>query len=54
MAEIIAEDNRILKDPAPTIKVVELAHDEFDRVPRVLDEFAEELDEMGPNPLKGF
>ena len=36
------------------IKVVELSHDEFDRVPKVLDEFAEELDEMGPNPLKGF
>jgi quinone-modifying oxidoreductase subunit QmoB len=36
------------------IKVVELAHDEFDRVPKVLDEFSAELDEMGPNPLKGF
>jgi len=36
------------------IKVVELSHDEFDRVPKVLDEFAAELDEMGPNPLKGF
>ena len=36
------------------IKVVELSHDEFDRVPTVLDEFAAELDEMGPNPLKGF
>jgi quinone-modifying oxidoreductase subunit QmoB len=36
------------------IKVVELAHNEFDRVPLVLDEFAEELDELGPNPLKGF
>jgi quinone-modifying oxidoreductase subunit QmoB len=36
------------------IKVVELAHSEFDRVPQILDEFAEELDELGPNPLKGF
>ena len=36
------------------IKVVELSHDEFDRVPKVLDEFAEELDALGPNPLKGF
>jgi quinone-modifying oxidoreductase subunit QmoB len=36
------------------IKVVELAHNEFERVPEVLDEFAEELDDMGPNPLKGF
>jgi len=36
------------------VKLVELSHDEFDRVPKILDEFAEELDEMGPNPLKGF
>jgi quinone-modifying oxidoreductase subunit QmoB len=36
------------------IKVVELAHNEFDRINEVLDEFAEELDDMGPNPLKGF
>ena len=36
------------------IKVVELSHDEFNRIPTILDEFAEELDEMGPNPLKGF
>ena len=36
------------------IKVVELAHNEFDRVPKVLDEFADELEDLGPNPLKGF
>jgi quinone-modifying oxidoreductase subunit QmoB len=36
------------------IKVVELSHDEFDRVPAVLDEFSEMLDDLGPNPLKGF
>jgi len=36
------------------IKVVELSHEEFHRIPQVFDDFAEELDEMGPNPLKGF
>ncbi len=36
------------------VKLVELAHDEFGRIPQILDDFAEELDEMGPNPLKGF
>jgi quinone-modifying oxidoreductase subunit QmoB len=36
------------------VKLVELSHDEFNRIPTILDEFAEELDEMGPNPLKGF
>jgi len=36
------------------VKVVELGHDEFDRVPKELDEFAETLEELGPNPMKGF
>jgi quinone-modifying oxidoreductase subunit QmoB len=36
------------------IKVVELSHDEFDRIPTILDEFSDELEEMGPNPMKGF
>ncbi len=36
------------------IKFVELSHDEFGRVPQILDDFAAELEEMGPNPLKGF
>jgi quinone-modifying oxidoreductase subunit QmoB len=36
------------------VKVVELGHDESDRVVDVLDEFASTLEELGPNPLKGF
>ena len=36
------------------IKTVELSHDEFDRITQVLDEFADELEQLGPNPLKGF
>jgi len=36
------------------IQVVELSHDEFERIPKILDEFAETLEEMGPNPMKGF
>ncbi len=36
------------------IRVVELAHNEFHRVPAILDEFAEEIGEMDPNPYKGF
>jgi quinone-modifying oxidoreductase subunit QmoB len=36
------------------IRVVELSHDEFDRIPTVLDEFAEVIEEIGPNPYKGF
>ena len=36
------------------VKVCELARDEFSRVPALLDEFAEKIDEVGPNPYKGF
>jgi quinone-modifying oxidoreductase subunit QmoB len=36
------------------VKVVELAHDESDRIPRILNEFADELEELGASPLKGF
>jgi quinone-modifying oxidoreductase subunit QmoB len=36
------------------IKVVQLSHEEFDRIPAIFEEFSEELEEMGPNPLKGF
>jgi quinone-modifying oxidoreductase subunit QmoB len=45
--------NRLALEPE-RIRVVELSHDEFDRVPEVLDEFAETIDGLGPNPMKGF
>ncbi len=36
------------------IRLVELAHNEFHRIPELLDEFAGEIEEMDPNPYKGF
>lgn len=36
------------------IRLVELAHDEFERIPQILDEFAEAIGELEPNPYKGF
>jgi quinone-modifying oxidoreductase subunit QmoB len=36
------------------VKIVELARDEFERIPEILDEFAETIDDVGPNPYKGF
>ena len=39
---------------ADRIRVVELARSEMGRIPALLDEFAARLEEMGPNPLKGF
>ena len=36
------------------VRIEELAIDEFDRLPDILNEFAEEIEEIGMNPFKGF
>ena len=36
------------------LRVVELAHDEFHRIPEIFEEFATVIEEVGPNPYKGF
>jgi quinone-modifying oxidoreductase, subunit QmoB len=32
----------------------EVAIDEYDKIPRIIDDFAAAVEEMGPNPFKGF
>ena len=36
------------------VRVLELGRHECARIPALFDEFAEKLEELGPNPLKGF
>jgi quinone-modifying oxidoreductase subunit QmoB len=36
------------------IELVQLAIDEYDRVPKVIDDFVARVRELGPNPYKGF
>ncbi len=36
------------------VKVLELARNEFHRIPEIFEEFAETIEEVGPNPYKGF
>ncbi len=36
------------------VKLVQVAIDEYDKLPQILNDFAEELRAMGPNPYKGF
>jgi quinone-modifying oxidoreductase, subunit QmoB len=36
------------------VRVLELARNEFDRIPEIFEEFAEKIEEVGPNPYKGF
>ncbi|MGD9325183.1 MAG: hydrogenase iron-sulfur subunit, partial [Desulfobacterales bacterium] len=32
----------------------QVAIDEYDKIPQIIDEFAGQVEEMGPNPFKGF
>ncbi|MCP4677605.1 MAG: hydrogenase iron-sulfur subunit [Deltaproteobacteria bacterium] len=36
------------------VQVHELERDEFDRIPEIFEAFAETIEEVGPNPYKGF
>ncbi len=45
--------NRLALEPE-RIRIEELARNEFDRVPALLDEFNQQLTDLGANPLKGF
>jgi quinone-modifying oxidoreductase subunit QmoB len=36
------------------VRLEELSISEFDKLPQIIDEFSEQIDEVGPNPFKGF
>jgi len=36
------------------VQQFEIAIDEFDRVPEIINNFADSIEELGPNPFKGF
>ncbi len=36
------------------VKIVEIGRDEFARIPEIFEEFAETVEEVGPNPYKGW
>ena len=36
------------------VRMEELAISEFDKLPQIINEFMEQIDEIGPNPFKGF
>jgi quinone-modifying oxidoreductase subunit QmoB len=36
------------------IQQVQLAINEWDKLPEILNEFSDELKDLGPNPYKGF
>ncbi len=36
------------------VKLMQVSMDDYDKLPRIIDDFAAELREIGPNPYKGF
>jgi len=36
------------------VKIVDLARNEYSRIPEIFDDFMETIEEVGPNPYKGF
>ena len=52
--ENIQETLERLSIESERVRVLELGRDECARIPAIFDEFAELIDELGPNPMKGF
>ncbi|MGB9713249.1 MAG: FAD-dependent oxidoreductase [Dissulfurimicrobium sp.] len=52
--ENVAETLKSLGMEPERVKLAQVAIDEYDAVPKVIDEFVEEIVSMGPNPFKGF
>jgi quinone-modifying oxidoreductase subunit QmoB len=36
------------------VQMFEVAIDEYDKLPKMIDSFVEEIEGLGPNPFKGF
>jgi quinone-modifying oxidoreductase subunit QmoB len=52
--ENVKETLQRLQLESARIQLVQLAMDEYHRLPAVIDEFAAKIREIGPNPYKGF
>ena len=52
--ENVAETLKSLGMEPERVKLAQIAIDEYDAVPKVIDNFVEEIVSMGPNPFKGF
>ncbi|MGD9331506.1 MAG: FAD-dependent oxidoreductase, partial [Desulfobacterales bacterium] len=46
LASLALEEERVAQ--------FEIAIDEYDKIPQIINEFVESIEEMGPNPFKGF
>ncbi|AEA47563.1 hydrogenase iron-sulfur subunit [Archaeoglobus veneficus] len=44
---------RLMLEPE-RVKLVELAISDYDKIPQIIEEFVEQIKQIGPNPYKGF
>ena len=52
--ENVQEDLQRLMLESERIKIVQLAINEYDKLPQIVNEYVEEVNNLGPNPYKGF
>jgi len=50
----VAESLSSLGIEAERVKLAQVAIDEYDQIPKIINEFTDEVIELGPNPFKGF
>jgi len=46
LKQLVLEEERV--------RIHEMAIDEYDKIPQLINEYVEEIEEIGPNPYKGF
>jgi quinone-modifying oxidoreductase, subunit QmoB len=46
LKQLVLEEERV--------RILEVAIDDYDKIPRIIDDYIEEIEEIGPNPYKGF
>jgi quinone-modifying oxidoreductase subunit QmoB len=50
----VAESLASLGIEAERVKLAQVAIDEYDQIPKIINGFMDEIVELGPNPFKGF
>jgi quinone-modifying oxidoreductase subunit QmoB len=50
----VAETLKSLALEPERVKLVQVAIDEYDKIPQIFNEFMEQMEAIGPSPMKGF
>ncbi|MDO9463310.1 MAG: hydrogenase iron-sulfur subunit, partial [Deltaproteobacteria bacterium] len=50
----VGETLKSLALESERVKLVQVAIDEYDKIPQIFNEFMEQMEAIGPSPMKGF